>query len=59
MEHAVYLTKKASRNLAKRQLTWFRRDPRVIWLEAEGESAGALAAQMQRIIVDHFGHMVI
>ena len=59
MEHAVCLTKKASRNLAKRQLTWFRRDPRVIWLEAEAESAETLAAQMQRVIVDRFGNTAI
>ena len=59
MEHAVWLTKKASRNLAKRQLTWFRRDPRVIWLEAEAESAETLAAQIQRVIVDRFGNTAI
>ena len=59
MEHAVWLTKKASRNLAKRQLTWFRRDPRVIWLEAEAESAETLAAQMQRVIVDRYGNTAI
>ena len=59
MEHAVWLTKKASRNLAKRQLTWFRRDPRVIWMEAEAESAETLAAQMQRVIVDRFGNTAI
>ena len=47
---AVYLTKKASRNLAKRQLTWFRRDERVIWLPAQGQSAEALALQMKEII---------
>ena len=50
MEKAVYLTKKASRYLAKRQLTWFRRDDRVIWLPAEGKSAEVLAGQMREII---------
>ena len=55
MEFAVYLTKKASRNLAKRQLTWFKRDPRVIWLEAEGETAHSLAIRMRDAIVDKFG----
>ena len=50
MEKAVYLTKKASRNLAKRQLTWFRRDDRVTWLPAQGQSAGELATKMKRII---------
>ena len=55
MEKAVYLTKKASRNLAKRQLTWFRRDTRVIWLPAEGESAASLAMRMQDAIEQRFG----
>ena len=55
MEHAVYLVKKASRNLAKRQLTWFKRDSRVIWLKAEGETAQCLAEKMRDIIVDRFG----
>ena len=55
MEYAVYLTKRASRNLAKRQLTWFRRDSRVIWLNAEGESTDSMAARMQSIIVERFG----
>ena len=56
MEFAVYLTKKASRNLAKRQLTWFRRDPRVNWLGAEGETAESLAEQMKRCMLDRFGN---
>ena len=50
MEKAIYLTKRASRYLAKRQLTWFHRDERVIWLPAQGRSAEALAMQMQEII---------
>ena len=55
MEKAVYLTKKVSRNLAKRQLTWFRRDERVNWLEAEGESAESLAGKMRDALVQRFG----
>ena len=50
METAVRWTKRASRNLAKRQLTWFRRDDRVIWLSAEGESAASLAERMKAVI---------
>ncbi len=50
MDKAVYLTRKATRSLAKRQLTWFRHDARVIWLEAEGESADALALRMKDIL---------
>ena len=55
MEKAVYWTKQASRNLAKRQWTWFRHDPRVIWLEAPGRTAGELARQMRDRLVERFG----
>ena len=30
------LLKRRTRNYAKRQLTWFRPDPRIRWLEPEG-----------------------
>lgn len=55
LEHAIYLTRKATRSLAKRQMTWFRRDSRVIWLKAEGESAESLAEAMCRHIDERFG----
>lgn len=32
-ERAVYLLKKNTRNFAKRQLTWFRRDKKIQWLD--------------------------
>ncbi|MBC2581370.1 tRNA (adenosine(37)-N6)-dimethylallyltransferase MiaA [Clostridium sp. DJ247] len=35
LEEAVYLIKKGSRNYAKRQLTWFRKDKRVIWIDKD------------------------
>ncbi|HAA89930.1 MAG: tRNA dimethylallyltransferase [Thermoanaerobacterales bacterium 50_218] len=34
---AIELTKKATRNYAKRQLTWFKRDPRIQWFYLEGK----------------------
>ena len=52
MQDAVRRTKQATRNLAKRQMTWFNRDERVIWLDAEGQSADALARKM----LDMFNH---
>ena len=36
---AVASIKQATRRYAKRQLTWFRADPRVIWLDVTGLSA--------------------
>lgn len=35
LEEAVEMIKKGSRNYAKRQLTWFRRDPRVQFLDKD------------------------
>lgn len=46
MEDAVDLVKQLSRNYAKKQMTWFRRDERCIWLEAQNKSAKQLAAEM-------------
>lgn len=35
LEESVYLIKKGSRNYAKRQLTWFRKDKRVNWVDKD------------------------
>lgn len=35
LEDAIELIKKGSRNYAKRQLTWFRKDKRVIWIDKD------------------------
>ena len=35
MERAIWRTKQATRYLAKRQLTWFRRDERIRWFDCE------------------------
>lgn len=37
ISRAVSLIKKQSRNYAKRQLTWFKRDESVLWFEYSGE----------------------
>lgn len=36
LENAVEHLKRQTRRYAKRQLTWFRRDERICWLDAEG-----------------------
>jgi len=51
MADAVELVKQATRNYAKRQMTWFRRDPRTIWIRAEGRSVGQIADEMQKHIL--------
>jgi tRNA dimethylallyltransferase len=47
IEDAVSRIKQATRNYAKRQLTWFRRDERVAWIEAEGRSAQDISQEIQ------------
>ena len=53
MSEAVELVKKLSRNYAKKQLTWFRRDPRTVWIDAAGKSAEQLAEEMIRYTEEH------
>ena len=35
LDEAVYLIKRDTRHFAKRQLTWFRREKDVIWIDKE------------------------
>ena len=50
LERAKYLMKLNTRHYVKRQLTWFRRDKRLTWIEiAPGQSA----AQVADIILGH------
>jgi tRNA dimethylallyltransferase len=54
LEEAVAVTARRTRQYAKRQRTWFRRDPRIVWLEA-GDAAGdnpALVAEAGRLLED-------
>jgi tRNA dimethylallyltransferase len=44
-EEAIAVTARRTRQYAKRQLSWFRRDPRIVWLPA-----GELAADDPRIV---------
>lgn len=47
---AVELTAQATRRLASRQIKWFRRDPRIHWLDATLEAAGAwLPGERRRV----------
>jgi tRNA dimethylallyltransferase len=38
-DEAVAVTARRTRQYAKRQLSWFRRDPRIVWLDAADEPA--------------------
>jgi tRNA dimethylallyltransferase len=39
LEQAIEVTARRTRQYAKRQLTWFRRDPRIMWLAAGEQGA--------------------
>jgi tRNA dimethylallyltransferase len=52
IDEAVAVTALRTRQYAKRQRTWFRRDPRVVWLEAGDGPADdpALVAEAERLL---------
>ena len=35
LAEAIELAKRDTRRLAKRQLTWFRAEPEIVWVDAE------------------------
>jgi tRNA dimethylallyltransferase len=43
LDDAVAQARQESRRLAKRQLTWFRREPQIVWLDPERGAQDALA----------------
>ena len=52
LEEAIAITARRTRQYAKRQLTWFRRDPRIMWIPAGTDAADdqALVDQAERAI---------
>ncbi len=38
LEETIHKIEQGTRRLAKRQLTWFRRDPRIVWFKLLGET---------------------
>jgi tRNA dimethylallyltransferase len=52
LDEAVALIKTRTRQLAKRQLTWFRREPNLVWLEMERDE---LPTQTARRVLEMLG----
>jgi tRNA dimethylallyltransferase len=50
LEQAIAAASQGHRNYAKRQLTWFRREPEVCWLQGFGDDP-ALRAQAERLVL--------
>jgi tRNA dimethylallyltransferase len=49
LDRAIYLTQLETRHYAKRQWTWFRRDPEMLWLSGFGDSP-SVTEQCLRIL---------
>lgn len=49
LERAIYLTQLDTRHYAKRQWTWFRRDPEITWLPGFGDSPAVIELCLQII----------
>jgi tRNA dimethylallyltransferase len=52
-ESAVRAAQQAHRNYAKRQMTWFRREPAVHWLPGFGDNAAIQAQAVDRIVQEN------
>ncbi len=48
-EQAILAAQQAHRNYAKRQITWFRREPEVSWLRGVGDDAGIQREAIARV----------
>lgn len=51
-KEAVYTIKRDTRHFAKRQLTWFRREPDAVWIDCDPDrrTAEDIAAELQALI---------
>lgn len=46
LSEAIELLKKRTRNFAKRQFTWFKRDQRIRWIDVNGRNPAEVAAEI-------------
>jgi tRNA dimethylallyltransferase len=53
-DQAVHAAQQAHRNYAKRQMTWFRREPEVRWLRGFGDDT-AIQSEALRIVLPGLG----
>lgn len=50
LSDAIEKIKKNSRNFAKRQLTWFRRDPNIKWIDLDNKSDEQIIEELYKIM---------
>ena len=49
LEAGIAAAQQGHRNYAKRQLTWFRREPNVYWIERFGDDAETISAAVESV----------
>jgi tRNA dimethylallyltransferase len=49
LDEAIELAVRRTRQFGVRQLRWFRRDPRIRWIDMEGDPAAALDVLVQAL----------
>ena len=49
LEEAIYILKRDTRHFAKRQLTWFKREKEVDWIELDGKTEQQVLEEIQMI----------
>jgi tRNA dimethylallyltransferase len=49
LTEAVDLAVQRTRTFARRQLAWFRRDPRIVWVDPSGDPVGAIVAMVGNV----------
>lgn len=54
-DEAIDLWKKRTRNYAKRQETWFRKEKDVHWIDVSDETAGSVLAQAAALVSSAMG----
>jgi tRNA dimethylallyltransferase len=55
LDRAVDLAIQRTRSFARRQRAWFRRDPRIVWLEGCDDPVGAVVAALGKVPEDSEG----
>lgn len=57
LEAAIALTAKRTREYAKRQLTWFRREKEVDWFDVQPQWYEQTLLQLQQKVADFLGYV--
>ena len=55
LERAIELIKRDTRHFAKRQLTWFRHDPNIQWVDKWGKTDAEIEQEILALVQEKFG----